>query len=192
MARRCRRQTVWPGVIAVRNSERPYCIDKPAPPRAQGVASRAVIGPAEHAAARCCVRVIERVMIMSPAGDTSGSHRARASRVLQTPAARIPAGRRPVQPHPDSSRPPSKSHGMRWSCEWFGGARRTGRPVSSLTLVAGCGGLTAAVKRGSLISREPLAGTIVHTHGGISRPFQTCVCAAHGDSQFSEQARRCP
>src|SRR5260370_5791197 len=47
-----------------------------------------------------------------PPGDNSGSHRASAPAVLQAPSARITAGDRLGQLHPDSPRPPSESHGM--------------------------------------------------------------------------------
>ena len=42
---------------------------------------------------------------MSPAGDNSGSHRAGMRAAVQTPPARIPAAKRPAQPHADSRRP---------------------------------------------------------------------------------------
>jgi hypothetical protein len=65
--------------------------------------------------ARACrsgVRAIEQELIWSPSGDISGSHRAGTPAVVETPPARIPAGKQPAQLHPDSSRPPSESHGM--------------------------------------------------------------------------------
>ena len=80
---------------------------------------------------------------------------------------------------------------MRWSCEWFGEARRTGRPVSSLTFGSRVRG-TDRWQAGVSDLPGTIGGTIMHTHGGISRPFQTYVCAAHGGNKFSELARRCP